>query len=555
MEKTWLTHYPAGVPATIDPDTYNSIPALLEQSLTTYRNRPAYMCLGKTLTFGEIDTLSRQFAAFLRGDLGLQAGDRIALQMPNLLQYPVALFGALRAGLVVVNTNPLYTPREMAHQFKDSGAKALVVVANFAHHVAEVKAETDLQHIIVTEVGDMLGFPKSLLTNLVLKHVKKAVPPYNLPGAIPFNTALARGARATLPPVTLKADDTAFLQYTGGTTGVSKGAVLTHRNILANVAQIAAWMGPGLKPGQEIVATPLPLYHIFSLTVNCLAFSMFGGCNLLIPNPRDLDGFLKELASQPVTIMTGVNTLFNGMLNHAGFSKQTVPHLKFAVAGAMAVQQAVAERWKATTGTALVEGYGLTESSPVVSVNPIDGSERIGTIGMPVPSTEIKLVDDDNREVAPGQPGELCVRGPQVMQGYFNRPDESAKVLIDGWLHTGDVAVVDERGFFKIVDRKKDMILVSGFNVYPNEIEDVIARHAKVLEVAVIGVPSESSGEAVKAFVVKRDASLTEEEVIAHCREHLTAYKVPRKVEFRSELPKSNVGKILRRELREPAKA
>jgi long-chain acyl-CoA synthetase len=555
MEKTWLTHYPAGVPATIDPDAHPSIPALLAHSLAAYRDRPAYTCLGKTITFGELDTLSTRFAAFLRGDLGLQAGDRIALQMPNLLQYPVALFGALRAGLVVVNTNPLYTPREMAHQFKDSGAKALVVVANFAHLVAEVRAETSLQHIIVTEVGDLLGFPKGLLTNMVLRHVKKQVPPYHLPGAIAFNDALARGAKATLPTVDLKGDDIAFLQYTGGTTGVSKGAVLTHRNVLANVAQIAAWIGPGLKPGQELIATPLPLYHIFSLTVNCLAFSMFGGCNLLIPNPRDLDGFIKELGKHPVTVMTGVNTLFNGLLNHPAFSKATVSQLKFAVAGAMAVQQAVAERWKNVTGTALVEGYGLTESSPVVAVNPIDGTERIGTIGMPVPSTEIKLVDEANREVAPGEPGELCVRGPQVMQGYYHRPDETEKVLVDGWLHTGDVAVADDQGFFKIVDRKKDMILVSGFNVYPNEIEDVIARHPKVLEVAVIGVPSESSGEAVKAFVVKRDASLTDDEVIAHCREHLTAYKVPRKVEFRTELPKSNVGKILRRELREPAKA
>ncbi|MEB3329393.1 MAG: AMP-binding protein [Candidatus Sericytochromatia bacterium] len=555
MEKTWLTHYPAGVPATIDPDTHPSIPALLAHSLATYRDRPAYTCLGKTLTFGDVDTLSARFAAFLRGDLGLQAGDRIALQMPNLLQYPVALFGALRAGLVVVNTNPLYTPREMAHQFKDSGARALVVVANFAHHVAEIRGETDLQHVIVTEVGDMLGFPKGPLTNFVLKHVKKQVPPYDLPGAISFQDALARGARASLPAVDLRGDDLAFLQYTGGTTGVSKGAMLTHRNVLANVAQIAAWMGPGLKPGQELIATPLPLYHIFSLTVNCLAFSMFGACNLLIPNPRDLEGFIKELGKHPVTVMTGVNTLFNGLLNHPAFSKATVPDLKFAVAGAMAVQQAVAERWRQVTGTALVEGYGLTESSPVVSVNPIDGTERIGTIGLPVPSTEVKLVDEANREVGPGEPGELCVRGPQVMQGYYHRPDETAKVLVEGWLHTGDVAVVDDRGYFKIVDRKKDMILVSGFNVYPNEIEDVIARHPKVLEVAVIGVPSESSGEAVKAFVVKRDASLSDEEVIAHCREHLTAYKVPRKVEFRAELPKSNVGKILRRELREPAKA
>ncbi|MEB3197764.1 MAG: AMP-binding protein [Candidatus Sericytochromatia bacterium] len=554
MHPVWLSHYPAGVSPSIDPALHHSILDLLDASARDYRDQPAYTCMGKTLTFGEVDRLARQFAAFLRGELGLQPGDRIALQMPNTLQYPVALYGALRAGLVVVNTNPLYTVREMAHQFNDSGAKALVVMANFCQNVQEVLPETGLQHVIVTEMGDLLGFPKGPIVNFVVRHVKKLVPAYTLPRAISFKEALSRGAGRPLPESRLGREDIAFLQYTGGTTGVSKGAVLTHGNILANVAQIAAWMSPRLDPGREVVVTPLPLYHIFSLTVNCLAFSTFGGHNILIPNPRDMAGFLAEMKRYPFTVMTGVNTLFNGIMNHADFDAATFRHLKFAVGGAMAVQRSVAERWKSMTGCPIVEGYGLTESSPVVTCNPVGGGEQIGTIGQPVPNTEIKLVDDDGNEVAEGESGELCVRGPQVMQGYHNRPDETAKVIRDGWLHTGDVAVMQPDGFFRIVDRKKDMILVSGFNVYPNEVEDVIASHPKVLEVAVIGVPHEASGEAVKAFVVKRDGSLTAEDVIAHCRDGLTGYKVPRTVEFRDSLPKTNVGKILRRELREPAK-
>lgn len=555
MEQIWLKNYPSGVPALLAHDDERSIVDVLENSWKQFRDRPAYTCMGRTLSFGDIDDLSGRFAIFLRQGLGLQPGDRIALQMPNILQYPVALFGALRAGLVVVNTNPLYTPREMAHQFRDSGAKALVVLANFAHHVEAIRAETNLQHVIVTEMGDLLGFLKGAMVNFVVRRVKKMVPAYSLPGAIRFNEALAAGAGGTLPTVSIKPADTAFLQYTGGTTGVSKGAVLSHANIVANAAQISAWMAPKLVVGEETVVTPLPLYHIFSLSVNCLTFAQYGAHNILIPNPRDLPGFIKELKKYRFTVMTGVNTLFNGLLNQPDFTQVDFKPLKFVVGGATAVQRAVAERWKAVTGVPIIEGYGLTESSPVVTCNPVSGNEQIGTIGMPMPSTDIKLVDENGNEVPVGESGELCVRGPQVMQGYYNRPEETAKVLKDGWLFTGDVAAATPDGYFRIVDRKKDMILVSGFNVYPNEVEDVIATHPKVLEVAVIGVPHENSGEAVKAFVVKRDASLTEGEVIAHCREQLTAYKVPRHVEFRAELPKSNVGKILRRELREPTPA
>ena len=553
MEKIWLPRYPQGIPPMVDTGRYKSIVELIEQGCAKWGPKPAYTCMGTTLTFGDLDRLSAQFAAFLRNDLKLQPGDRIALQMPNILQYPIALFGALRAGLVVVNTNPLYTPREMGHQFKDSGAKAIVIVANFAHHLQEVLADTAIEHVIVTELGDQLKFPKNLIVNLGAKYLKKLVPPFSLPGHIKFNDALARGAGGSAPKPEIGHADTAFLQYTGGTTGVSKGAVLTHGNVLANVEQIGAWMAPRLTPGEETIVTPLPLYHIFSLTVNCLSFCHVGGHNILITNPRDIPAFVKELANNKYTVMSGVNTLFNGLLHNEDFRKLDFKDLKIVVGGAMAVQRAVAERWKEVTKTTLVEGYGLTEASPVVSCNPVDGTEQIGTIGVPVPNTEIKLVDDDGHEVPHGEPGELCVRGPQVMQGYYNRPDETAKVLKDGWLYTGDMAVAADDGFFRIVDRKKDMILVSGFNVYPNEVEDVIATNPKVLEVAVIGVPDDKCGEAVKAFVVKRDASLTAEEVIATCREGLTGYKIPRTVEFRTEMPKTNVGKILRRALREPA--
>ncbi|MFP5501667.1 MAG: AMP-binding protein [Candidatus Sericytochromatia bacterium] len=555
MEKTWLQHYPPGATPEIDADRYGSIVEVIENGFKRFGDRPSFHNMGRDLSYAELDRLSGQFASYLQHKLGLKKGDRIAIQMPNLLQYPVVMFGALRAGLVVVNTNPLYTPREMQHQFKDSGAKAVVILANFAHHLEKILPETEIRHVIITGVGDMLGFPRGPLINLAAKYVKKMVPPYRLRGAVSFHDALEQGGAKPFEPVALDRNDLAFLQYTGGTTGVSKGAMLTHRNILANLEQISAWMKAKLVEGEEVIVTPLPLYHIFSLTVNCLVFMDYGGHNILITNPRDIPGFIKELKKHPFTVLTGVNTLFNGLLNHPEFKEVDFSKLKATVAGAMAVQKAVAERWQATTGSPLIEGYGLTEASPVVTCNPITGGERIGTIGMPVPSTEIKLVDEDGHEVGCEEPGELCARGPQVMAGYWQRPDESEKVLKDGWLHTGDMAVCDPDGYFRIVDRKKDMILVSGFNVYPNEVEDVIAQLPKVLEVAVIGVPSEKSGESVKAFVVKKDPSLTEAEVIAHCRESLTGYKVPHQVEFRDELPKTNVGKILRRALKEETKA
>jgi long-chain acyl-CoA synthetase len=554
MDQPWLKSYPAGVPAEIPAELPSSVVEIFEASCKKYGDAPAFFNkvggkYGKWMTYRELDQLSAQFASFLQHQCGLKPGDRIALQMPNILQYPVAMFGALRAGLVVVNTNPLYTEREMQHQFKDSGAKAIVILNLFASKLEAILKDTDIQHVIVAQPGDMLGM-KGHLVNLVAKHVKKMVPPYRLSGHIRFTDALAAGLKP-MNPVAISLDDTAFLQYTGGTTGVSKGAVLTHRNIVSNVEQMRPWFGGKLHESQELVFTPLPLYHIFALTVNCLLFMRMGGRNVLITNPRDIPGFVQELKEHPFTVLTGVNTLFNGLLNNAEFRTMDFSRLKVTVGGAMAIQKAVAEKWKDVTGGVLVEGYGLTEASPVVSCNPITGGERIGTIGMPLPSTEIRLLDEDGREVAEGEVGELCVRGPQVMQGYFNRPDETAKVLIDGWLHTGDMAVMDPDGYFRIVDRKKDMILVSGFNVYPNEVEDVIATHPKVLEVAVIGVPDAQCGEAVKAYVVKKDPSLTEAEVIALCREQLTGYKVPRAIEFRDELPKTNVGKILRRALRE----
>jgi long-chain acyl-CoA synthetase len=550
MTHPWLKSYPAGMPAEIPAELPGSIVEVFETSCKRYADKPGFYCMGKWLTYGELDRLSAQFASFLQHQCRLQKGDRIAIQMPNVLQYPVALFGALRAGLVVVNTNPLYTEREMQHQFKDSGAKAIVIVANFASKLESILPETGIQHVIVTELGDMLGL-KGHVVNFAVKHVKKMVPPYRLSGHIRFIDALAAGVGKAPTPVPLTSDDTAFLQYTGGTTGVSKGAVLTHGNVVANMEQMRPWMSGKLKEGEELVITPLPLYHIFALTVNCLLFLRMGGRNVLITNPRDMPAFVKELKAHRFTVLTGVNTLFNGLLNNEEFRGLDFSSLKVTVGGAMAVQKAVAERWHQVTGGVLIEGYGLTEASPVVSCNPITGGEQIGTIGLPLPSTEIRLVDEDGRDVPMGEVGELCVRGPQVMTGYYNRPDETAKVLIDGWLYTGDMAVLQPDGYFRIVDRKKDMILVSGFNVYPNEVEDVIAMHPKVLEVAVIGVPDEKAGEAVKAYVVKKDASLTPEEVIAFCREQLTGYKVPRAIEFRDELPKTNVGKILRRALRE----
>ncbi len=552
MEKIWLKKYPAVVPAEIDADAYRSLVEVFREACTRFAQKPCFTNMGATLTFGELDARAAEFAAFLRNDLGLAKGDRIALQMPNVLAYPVALFGALRAGLVVVNTNPLYTPREMEHQFRDAGVKAIVILANFARNLQEILPRLAGPKVVVAEIGDLFPTAKRLLVNAAVRHIKKMVPAYDLPDAIPFRDAVKRGARhGRLDDVDVGPEDLAFLQYTGGTTGVSKGAMLTHRNVIANMQQACAWMAPRLREGEEVVITALPLYHIFSLTVNCLTFMKYGGENILVTNPRDIPGFIKTLKSTPFTVMTGVNTLFNALMNHPEFGALDFSRVKISVAGAMALQKAVAERWRASTRSVLVEGYGLTEASPVVCCNPIDGTDRVGTIGLPFPSTEIRLVDDDGKDVPPGQPGELAVRGPQVMRGYWNQPEETARVLRDGWLYTGDVAEIDADGFVRIVDRKKDMILVSGFNVYPNEVEDVVAQHPAVLEVAAVGVPDERTGESVKIFVVKRAGQeVTSEALVDHCRAHLTAYKLPRQVEFRTELPKTNVGKILRRALR-----
>lgn len=551
----WLSSYPQGVPATIDVGSYRSVVAVLEEACNQFRERPALYSMGKTMSYGELDRLSRNFAAFLLHDLQLKKGDRVALMLPNLLQYPIAIFGVLRAGLTIVNTNPMYTARELKHQLSDSGAKAIVVLDNFASTLAEVVKETSIQHVLITGVGDLLGFPKALVVNFVTRHVRKMVPSYSIPDAIPFTSALARGVGSALPSLTIGHDDIAFLQYTGGTTGVSKGAVLTHRNLVANMLQSGAWIGANTRPGEEIIITALPLYHIFALTANCLVFMRLGGLNVLIANPRDMKGFVEELKKHRFTALTGVNTLFNGLLNTAGFTEVDFSRLHLSLGGGMAVQRAVAERWKAVTGCTLVEAYGLTETSPSVCMNPLDLADYNGAIGLPVPSTLVSLQDDNFKEVPAGEPGELCVKGPQVMRGYWQRPEETAKVIDDhGWLHTGDIARMDAKGFFYIVDRKKDMILVSGFNVYPNEIEDVIATHPGVLEVAAVGIPDEKSGEAVKVVIVKKDPALTADDIRAHCRTLLTGYKQPRLIEFRDSLPKTNVGKILRRELRDPPK-
>lgn len=506
--------------------------------------------MGKTLTYGEINHLSTQFGAYLLSR-GLERGDKIALMMPNLLQYPIALFGALRAGLIVVNTNPLYTPREMHEQFADSGVKAIVIAENFGAHLQSIIAQTSIKVVITTSIGELLGFPKKQVVNFVVRNLKRMVPKFKLFNAVNFSEALAQGKKFELPTWSGTPDDTILLQYTGGTTGISKGAMLTNRNLVANMLQIRAWATPRLHEGSEIALCPLPLYHIFAFTVNCLAMMSFGAHSVLVTNARDIPSVIKTMKDYPVSLMTGVNTLFNALLNHPDFAKLDFKALKVCVAGGMALQKAVAERWQQVTGCPIAEGYGLTESSPVVSTNPYDSTAQVGTIGVPVPSTEIRIVDDQGHVVGPNQIGELQVKGPQVMKGYFNRPDETAKVLIDGWLLTGDIALMQEDGFLRIVDRKKDMILVSGFNVFPNEVEDVIATHPQVLEVAVIGVPDSKSGEAVKAYVVKKDKSLDKETLIAFCRESLTAYKVPKIIEFRNELPKTNVGKILRRALKE----
>jgi long-chain acyl-CoA synthetase len=552
VDKPWLARYPEGVPAEIDLDGYSSILDLFDKALEDYSSRSAYLNFGKSLTFSEWDSLSRDFAAYLQS-VGLQKGDRIALMMPNIMQYPVAIMGALRAGLTVVNTNPMYTARELRHQLTDSGARAIVIIENFAHVLEKIRHEVPVEHIITTRVGGLLGFPKGSLINFVLKHVKKAIPPFTLEGSIRFSEALKEGSRHQWSPVGNSLDDIAFLQYTGGTTGVAKGAMLTHRNMVANTLQAKAWIGSAdLGRDVEVVVSALPLYHIFALTANCFAFMAMGGMNLLVTNPRDAEGFVKELSKVPFSFFPGVNTLFNMLLNTPSFAELDFSHLKAALGGGMAVQRAVAERWQEVTGSRLIEAYGLTETSPAACINPMDIEDFNGCIGLPISSTEGGIMDDQGQLLPQGEVGELVIRGPQVMKGYWQRPEETAKVITeDGWLRTGDVAMMTPDGFFKIVDRKKDMILVSGFNVFPNEIEDVVAHHPKVLEVAVIGVPDAKSTEAVKMFVVKSDPSLTEEELRAFCAEELTGYKRPRHIEFRDELPKSNVGKILRRELRD----
>jgi len=554
VDRIWLKHYPPGVPAEIDVGEYASVRDVFDESVARFASRPCFTCMGKTISFGELDTLSAAFGAWLQG-IGGGKGTRVALMMPNVLQYPVCLFGTLRAGATVVNVNPLYTARELEHQLVDSGAEVIVVLENFAHTLAEVVKKTKVKHVIVTSMGELLG-AKGVLVNFVVRRVKKMVKPWSIAGAVHLSDVLAEGRRRSLQRVPIGHDDIAFLQYTGGTTGVAKGAMLVHRNIVANLLQARAWLSPVLDPNRrEIIVTPLPLYHIFSLTANCLVFMTLGAENLLIPNPRDIPGFVKTLRKVPFTAFTGVNTLFNALLNNPQFAHLSFKSLRLVLGGGMAVQEAVAQRWKQVTGVTLVEAYGLTETSPAATINPLDLSAYNGSIGLPIPSTEVVLRDDAGKDVPLGTPGEICIRGPQVMAGYWNRPDETAKVMThDGFFMTGDIGVMDERGFVRIVDRKKDMILVSGFNVYPNEIEGVVVQHEGVLECAAVGVPDKKSGEAVRLYVVKKVPEVTSADVMKYCRDHLTGYKCPREVLFREELPKSNVGKILRRELREIAR-
>ncbi len=549
MEKIWLKRYPGSVPEEINPNQYASLVDMFEQSVQQYPDRAAYINMGQAMTYRRLEELSRHFAAYLQEELKLAKGDRVAVMMPNLLQYPIAMFGILRAGLVVVNVNPLYTPRELKHQLCDSGAKAIVIVSNFAHVLEEVVQDTQIKHVLLTSLGDQLNPVKGTLVNFVVKYVKKMVPKYHLPHAASFRHALKKGKYLQYVKPDIGHSDLAYLQYTGGTTGKSKGAMLSHRNVLANLLQALGAYGPVLKEGKEIVVTALPLYHVFALTVNCLLFMRVGATNLLITNPRDIPGFVKELKTQKYTAITGVNTLFNALVNNEEFQKMDFSSLRLTIGGGMAVQRVVAEKWQSLTGCRLLEGYGLTECSPLVTVNPFDLDGYNHSIGLPVPSTEVRF-SDEGKIVPVGEVGELQVRGPQVMSGYWG-VDETPELTDDGWLATGDIAKMDENGFIFIVDRKKDMILVSGFNVFPNEIEDVVASHGKVLEVAAVGVPDKNSGEAVKIFVVAKDNTLTESELKSYCRNQLTAYKVPKLIEFREELPKTNVGKILRRVLRE----
>jgi long-chain acyl-CoA synthetase len=562
MERFWLKHYPPGVPADVNVDQYSSLVQLMEEGFAKYATRNAYAFMDRYFTFAEIDRHSAAFGAWLQG-LGLARGARVAIMMPNVVQYPIALAGVLRAGYVVVNVNPLYTPRELEHQLKDSGAEAIVILENFAVTLQQVIAKTAVKHVVVASIGDLLGFPKGAIVNFAVRRIKKMVPAYTLPGHVRFNDALDAGARGKLAPVQVGPQDVAFLQYTGGTTGVSKGATLTHRNLVANVLQLEAWVQPALTdtgrgpiPEQLVYICALPLYHVFALTVNCLGGIRLGTLNVLIANPRDIPGFVKELAKYRFNVVPGVNTLYNALAENPDFQKLDFSSLRISNGGGMAVQQAVAEKWLKLTGVPIIEGYGLSETSPVATCNPIQSREYNGTIGLPFPNTEIAILDDAGQPVPLGQPGEIAIRGPQVMAGYWQRPDETAKVMTpDGFFKSGDIGVMDERGYTRIVDRKKDMIIVSGFNVYPNEVEGVVAMHPGVVECAAIGVPDEKSGEAVKVFVVRKDPALTEAALMEFCKEHLTGYKKPRYIEFRDELPKTNVGKILRRELRDAAVA
>ncbi len=556
MERTWLRQYPAGVPTDIDPSEYPSLRELFEEAVTTHGNKPAYANMGTTLSFAQLDELSRAFAAWLQKKSGLVAGDRVALMMPNVLQYPIALFGTLRAGMVVVNTNPLYTARELEHQLRDCGAKCIVIVENYAHVLQQVLPRTSLTHVLVTGIGDLLGFPRGLIVNFVLRHVRKQIPPWSMPGAIAFKSALGAGLGLKLGATPLGPEDIAFLQYTGGTTGIAKAAVLTHRNMVANVLQTTSWIFPAMRAGggARTIITALPLYHIFALTTNCLAFLPLGACNVLITNPRDFPAFVAELKRHKFNFISGVNTLFNALLNAPGIESVDFSSLRCSFAGGMAVQAVIAERWKKVTGCVITQGWGLTETSPVATANPI-GADFNGSIGLPIPSTDVSIRDDDGKEVAINTLGEICVFGPQVMRGYWNRPDETARVMFGDWLRTGDIGRIDSAGFVYLEDRKKDMILVSGFNVYPNEVEAVAAEHPGVLEVAAVAQADGASGEAVALFVVKKDPNLTAAALITHCRSALTGYKVPKHVYFRKELPKTNVGKILRRGLRDELRA
>lgn len=556
MSRPWLKNYDNGVPENIDINEYKSISEILDYSYNKFAQKDSFHNMGRTLTYSQLKEYSQKFGSYLQNNLGLKKGDRVALMMPNILQYPVSLFGIMQAGMIAVNVNPLYTARELEHQLNDSGAETIIIFENSASILADVLPRTKVKNVIITGVGDLLGFPKSMIVNFVLKHVKKMVPSYQIPNAIRFNQALSKGDASKFVKADLNHDDVAFLQYTGGTTGVSKGAILTHGNIVANVIQARAWIKNLIVEGEETVITPLPLYHIFSLTANCLIFSSVGSRNVLITNPRDIPGFVKELTKFKFTALTGVNTLFNALVNNEEFKQLDFSHLKVTLGGGMAVQRAVAEKWKDVTNTPLIEAYGLTETSPAACINPMTLKAYNGLIGLPISSTEVVILDEDNKVLAQGETGEIAIRGPQVMKGYWNRPEETKKVMTDdGFFKTGDIGVMDEEGFFKIVDRKKDMILVSGFNVYPNEIEDVVARHPKVLESAAIGVPDEKSGEIVKLYIVKKDDSLTVDEIKVFCKENLTGYKVPKQYEFRTELPKSNVGKILRKDLRSEVNA